>query len=40
MVLINKKSYRPSTDDVKDQCYELFGQGDKGLEGNESMEEG
>jgi hypothetical protein len=24
MVLINKKSCRPSTDDVKDKYYELF----------------
>ena len=41
MVGVNKKSYKPSTANVKDKYYELFrGQGGKGLERNEGMEEG
>jgi len=43
MVRINKKSYKPSTANLKelDKYYELFrGQGGKGLERNEGMEEG
>ena len=43
IVGINKKSYKQSsvTANVKDKYYELFhGQGGKGLERNESMEEG
>ena len=41
MVWINKKSYKQSTANVKDKYYELFlGQGGKGLERNEGMEEG
>jgi hypothetical protein len=41
MVWVNKKSYKPSTANVKDKYYELFhGQGGKGLERNEGMEEG
>ena len=41
MVGINKKSYKPSTANVKDKYNELFrGQGGKGLERNEGMEEG
>jgi hypothetical protein len=41
MVGVNKKSYKLSTDNVKDKCYELFrGQGGKGLERNEVIEEG
>jgi hypothetical protein len=40
MVGIHKKSYKPSTANVKDKHYELFrGQGGKGLERNEGMEE-
>jgi hypothetical protein len=41
MVKINKKSYKQSTANVKDKYYELFrGQGGKGLERKEGMEEG
>jgi hypothetical protein len=41
MVGINKKSYTPSTANVKDKYCELFrGQGGKELERNEDMEEG
>jgi hypothetical protein len=41
MVWVNKKSYKPSTANVKDKYYKLFNsQGGKGLERNEGMEEG
>jgi hypothetical protein len=41
MVGVNKKSYKPSTANVKDKYYELFrGQGGKGRERNEGMAEG
>ena len=41
IIIINKKSYKPSTANVKDKYYELFrGQGGKGLERNKGMEEG
>jgi hypothetical protein len=41
MVGVNKKSYKQSTANVKDKYYELFrGQGGKGLERSEGMEEG
>jgi hypothetical protein len=41
MVGVNKKSYKQSTANVKDKYYERFrGQGGKGLERNEGMEEG
>ena len=41
IIIINKKSYKPSTANVKDKYYELFSsQGGKGLERNEDMEEG
>ena len=36
IVRVNKKSYKPSTADVKDKYYELFRcQGGKGLESDE-----
>jgi hypothetical protein len=41
MVGINKKSYKPSTTNVKHKYYELFRfQGGKGLGRNEDMEGG